>query len=276
MSGVDKDPVAVLYARKNAEVLGLNHIDVQEVDFESFAIHEYEAIHIDPDRRGNNRTVQGDFFQPPLPAVVDRIGEHVFATIKTAPATPRHSCLPETAAFEWIGNRRECKQQLVHLNHELPVTEQYKATRVVDGGKCYHFSAEKKEVEQLAEIASKIDSHIYEPHSSILAGRMTDALAIRYGLSRLASDIVYLTGDGSANDKMMRRFRVDAVLPLDLRKVSGYLREHSIGSLEVKNRGIMKFVVEKFEKLKTSGENRAVLFLTRHVANQVAIIAGRA
>ena len=250
--------------------------EARQLAFEDLNTAEFDAIHLDPDRRKQGRTVHGDFFQPTLSEIFNRLPPEKFAAIKIAPATPWHESIPMDAEREWIGNRRECKQQVIWAGAAALKPGHLRATRVVDGGKAYHFLTDVASLGELATVAEKIGSFLYEPHSTILAGQMTDALANRYGLERMASDMVYLTGDDSANDRMMRRFQVEETLPVDPRKISARLKELNVGQLEIKNRGVPKFTVEKFERLKMVGDESRVLFLTRHRATQVAIIATRA
>lgn len=274
--GIDIDPVATLYAQKNIEAYGLAFAEARQLAFEDLQLDEFDGLHLDPDRRKQGRTVHGDFFQPSLPEIFKRLPAGKFAAIKVAPATPWQECVPLDVEREWIGNRRECKQQVIWAGTAAVNPGHVRATRVVDGGKAYHFLTDVLSLDEPAAVAEKIEAYLYEPHSTILAGQMTDALANRYQLKRMASDMVYLTGDGSANDRMMRRFQVTDVLQMDPRKISARLKELNVGHLEIKNRGVPKYTVDNFERLKISGDETRVLFLTRHRATQVAIIAVRA
>lgn len=276
VTGVDIDPVATLYAQKNIEAYGLANAEVRQMAFEDLQLNEFDAIHLDPDRRVQGRTVHGDFFQPSLPEIFDRLPPENFAAIKVAPATPWQESIPMDCEREWIGNRRECKQQVIWAGAAALKPGHVRATRVIDGGKAYHFLTDVASLGEPAAVAEKVGTFLYEPHSTVLAGQMTDALANRYGLKRMASDMVYLTGDGTANDRMMRRFQVEEILPVDPRKITARLKQLNVGHLEIKNRGVLKFTVEQFNRLKLAGDETRVLFLTRHRATQIAIIATRA
>ena len=281
-TGVDNDPVTTLFAQRNLEVHNLLNASTAECNFEDFDLADFDAVHIDPDRRAKGstagRTTHGDFFSPSLPSIFQRLNESKFeskfAAIKVAPATLASVCLPDQYEIEWIGDRRECKQQLIWTGVAVENPGTMTATRV-DGGQVHHFITNAKLLNEPAPVASEVALYLFEPHSSILAGQMTDAFANSCELKRLASDIVYLTSDSPVQHSMMRRFCVEAVLPIDARKVHEYFRERQVGLLEIKNRGVPKFVVEKFERLKLSGDEKRVLFLTRHRRTQVAIVATR-
>ena len=256
----------------------MQNASTAECDFEDFDLAGFDGIHIDPDRRAKGstagRTTHGDFFSPSLPSIFERLPESKFAAIKVAPATLAVDCLPEQFELEWIGDRRECKQQMIWTGAAVRNPGAMTATRVEDG-EAFCFQTDAQSLNEPATVANEIAGYLYEPHSTILAGQMTDAFANSCELKRLASDIVYLTSESQVQHDMMRGFVVEAVLPIDARKVLEYLKQQKVGLLEIKNRGVPKFVVEKFERLKLNGDEKRVLFLTRHRRTQVAIVATR-
>lgn len=275
-TGIDKDPLAILYAQKNLEVNELGNSLVQHSSFEEAELDGYDGIHIDPDRRAHGRTTHGDLFLPTLPQIVARLAKTNKAIgIKVAPATPYHECLPVQHEQEWIGNRRECKQQVIWLGASAVSPGRATATRVVRGGRSYQFQADKEMLQSPAAVAKSVGRYVYEPHSTVLAGAMTDAIAIHYGLRRLARDIVYLTGKRRVRDRMLRRFRVIEVLPLEIRKLEIRLNELKIGQLEIKNRGVPQYTVDNCKKFRLQGDDSAVLILTRQLLQQIAIITQR-
>ncbi len=275
-AGMDSDPLASLFAQKNLEVNQLNDSSVANISFEQVELNDFDGIHIDPDRRAHgvkSRTTRGDFFSPTLAQIIARVGPGQAVGIKVAPATRCALSMPEHHELEWIGNRRECKQQVIWLGSFVRSPGRLTATRVITGGRSCHFHAEKQMQESPAEVAPVIEKYIYEPHSTLLAGSMADAIANQYGLRRLGHDIVYLTGDNRVSDRMLRRFKVKDVVPLSLRRVVLRLSELKVGNLEIKHRGIPLFTVEKFQQIRTRGDEPAVLILTRHQSQQIAIIA---
>ena len=275
VTGFDIDAVATLYAQQNIEVYGLPFANVFQTAFEDLPLSDFDGFHLDPDRRSKGRTVQGDFFEPSLPEIFRRLPPGKFAAVKVAPATPWHDCIPADAEREWIGVRRECKQQVIWTGAAVAKPGHLRATRVSDKGKAYHFLTDAAALEQPAAVADAINDYLYEPHSTILAGQMTNAIANRYDLKKLATDMVYLTGDEVVKDRLLRRFQVEEIMPIDPRKIAARLKEMDVGRLEIKLRGVHKFLTEKFERLKLSGNETRVLFLTRHRKTQVAIIAKR-
>jgi hypothetical protein len=275
-TGMDRDPLASLFAQKNLEVNQLNDSSVANISFEQIKLNDFDGIHVDPDRRAHgvqSRTTRGDFFSPTLAQIIARVDPGQAVGIKVAPATRWSPSMPGHHEREWIGNRRECKQQVIWLGTCVRSPGRLTATRVITGGRWCQFHAEKQLLESAAPVAPVIRKYIYEPHSTILAGSMTDAIANQYALQRLGHDIVYLTGDDRVSDRMLRRFKIRDVVSLSLQKVALRLSELKVGNLDIKHRGIPLFTVEKFHRIRTRGDEPAVLILTRHHGRQIAIIA---
>ena len=154
--GVDNDPVTTLYAQRNAEVHDLQNASTAECDFEDFDLAGFGGIHIDPDRRAKGstagRTTHGDFFSPSLPSIFERLPESKFAAIKVAPATLALDCLPEQFELEWIGDRRECKQQMIWTGAAVRSPGAMTATRVEDGEAfCFQTDAQSLSLIHISE-----------------------------------------------------------------------------------------------------------------------------
>ena len=65
------------------------------------------------------------------------------------------------------------------------------------------------------------------------------------------------------------------MLPLDLRKINEVLRERHIGRLEIKKRGVDHDPEAIRKQLLLSGNEAAVLFLTKLAGKHTAILAHR-
>ena len=280
-TGIDNDSVTTLFASHNLQHFLQTHqishsaATALNSDFADIDLSDFSAIHLDPDRRKGRRTTDGRHFSPSLIDVFDRVSESQMVSIKVAPATPIEDCFPEQLHRQWIGDRRECKQQLLWLGSDLP-PHQRSATLVLDDGSNYHIGCEGRTDIDRA-IAPSLKRYLYEPHSMVLAAKLEDHLATKHGLQRIAKSTPYFVSEALVEEPLLKRFRVIEMFKLDIKTVHRFLSEKDVGEIELKQRGIDKVTFERFRKLKLSGSKKATLFLTRYGAPEKrrAIVAKR-
>jgi hypothetical protein len=271
--GVETDELTALFAAKNLDVLGLDHATVLQTTFEDFGIERFDGIHIDPDRRVKNRTVRGDFFQPSLSEIRQRVRSRQSLAIKVAPATPPHHSTPTDAETQWIGDNRECKEQVIWSAAVAENPGCRTATYINSQHKAFHFTATREELTLgRPKPPEKLGTDIYEPHPTILAAGLVNSLARRLGLKPLDAHIDYLTGTPTQPCKLIRKFRIDVELKLNLKLLSKELRQRKIGQIVVKKRGIDQAIFDNIQALKIAGENKATVIATRHNGNRLALI----
>lgn len=275
--GVELDELTCWFAQRNIQVnsLDLDTVNVRHADFSDFDLAGFEGLHFDPDRRIKERTVHGNRFSPNLQAVFSRVSPQCSIAVKVAPATPCADYFPEQIQREWIGDHRECKQQVlwhgpatVHPGHRT-------ATYVGKGGVISQISVAESDLDQTVEFFDSIRQYVFEPHPTVLAAKLTDSIARRKGLGRFASNIAYLTGDQPIDDPLLVQFEVLDVLPLNLRKTLRILQILEVGKVEIKKRGIDDVSAVQFGRIRLEGPNQATLILTRIGQNRIVIIARR-
>ncbi len=271
--GIDVDELTAMFANRNLQVLGLQHAQATQNSFEKFSLDRFHAIHIDPDRRVKNRTVRGDFFQPALGDIQQRLGRDQSLAIKVAPATPPHRSTPTESEIQWIGDNRECKEQVIWSG---PITENpgcRTATYVNSQHQAFHFTATAKEFERSRpKPPEKLGPAIYEPHPTVLAAGLVNALARQMHLRPIDGAIDYLTGIPTTKCALLRKYRIDVEMKLNLKLLFKELRQRKIGMIVVKKRGVDKAIIENIQALKIAGENKATIIATRHNGRRLALI----
>ncbi len=276
-TAVDNDELTCLFAKRNLEVNSIDPdlVSIQETDFANFDLKGIDGIHIDPDRRVKERTVQGNRFSPSLVDVFERIDPDCTVAAKVAPATPVASYFPQGLQREWIGDHRECKQQILWSGPATDKPGHRTATYVGKQGVISQISVEESELELPPIVFDSIRRYIFEPHPAVLAAGLADAIARKNGLGRFTSSIVYLTGDEPVSDPLLPQFEVLDILPLDLRTTVRALGKLDVGEVEFKKRGIENVTAAQFARMKIDGRNKATLILTRLGRTRVAVIAKR-
>lgn len=287
--GVDSDELTCLFAERN---LRLNTVSVEHVGgigdalatqsvlgvshaaFAEFDLADFDGIHIDPDRRVGERTVRGNRFSPSLTEVLgSTVGKSL--AIKVAPATPPIAELPLTVQREWIGDHRECKQQVLWLGPIAAQPGHRTATYVGRKGRVSQISVPAAEAVVPRSSVNEIGRYVFEPHAAVLAAGLEDALAQQFDIAKFTSSIAYLTGDTPIRDPLLANFEVIEVLKLQLRNTVAALRALDVGEVEIKKRGIENVTVDTFRRMKLEGSGTATVILTRYGKTRIAIIARR-
>ncbi len=275
--GVDSDPIASRFAAANLNAVGIDNARVECCQFESFDLKDFDGIHVDPDRRSNGRTVKGSFFEPSLPSVFERLAlNRQLIGIKVAPATE-----VEPFAFpverEWIGGWRECKQQVLWAGPQVEEGARVATVVAKDGAHCHFRLPDSAEQVGPPKMAEEIGPYIYEPHASVLAAGLGEAIADKYSMQYLARGIAYMNSDRvhSSAEPILKGYRVDKVMQVDLKQIQKSLREMEVGHLIIKKRGVDQVLADNISRLKLSGDQKATIILTRHNKSRRAILVTR-
>ena len=275
--GVEKDPVPACFAASNLKATGCDHARVENVSFEDFDLSPFDAVHFDPDRRVKGRTTTGDFFEPSLADIFDRLSlDRQLVAIKVAPATEIDS-LKFPVEREWIGGWRECKQQVLWAGRDITENSST-ATIVAKDGTCSHFRLSASDGTPTRPTkAETIGPYIYEPHASVLAAGLGEAVAAEHSLQYLSRGIAYMISDRVLKnvEPILKGYRVDDVLPIDVKQIHKKLKDMKVGELVIKKRGVDQVLANNVSRLKLTGDQKATIMLTRHDKSRRAIMVTR-
>ncbi|MGK2351413.1 THUMP-like domain-containing protein [Cutibacterium sp. V947] len=114
---------------------------------------------------------------------------------------------------------------------------------------------------------------VAEPHpAAIRAGSLS---AIDDSLRMVSDGIAYLTADAPVNSAWLTWFAVKDVLPLDVRTLRSWVRDHRVGTIEIKKRGVDVDPVAWRRRLKPSGPRSVTLICTPTGQNAKALVCDR-
>ncbi len=273
--GVDCDVAAGLLAEANARACGWNaeSLQVQCLEAASVSVGSFAAWHIDPDRRPQGRrTTRVELYQPPLETIESLRTANANAAVKLAPAAIAPESWRESAELQWLGSRGECRQQVAWFGSLARHPGRRSATIVDAAGGPYTIVGDADEP---IPIAAALGCYLYEPHAAILAAHLTGAICRQHHLAAVSPGIAYLTADHHVSDPGLAAFEVQEVLPFDQKQLKAWCREHRIGQLEIKKRGI-DFDPERLRKtIIGTGDNAATLIVTPHAGRTRTIVAAR-
>jgi hypothetical protein len=273
--GVDREVVCEYLAAANARACGFT----SEVcltfctDVSRMPIQPAHYWHCDPDRRiDDQRTTQLELFEPSLDALDRLRGINPNAAIKLAPATQVPPHWWDLCEREWLGSRGECRQQVAWFGSLARHPGRHAATVVAADGSSRNVVGSYSEP---VPVARQLGRYLYEPHAAVLAASLTGAVCREQGLAAVAAGVAYLTGDRLIADAALAAFEVQEVLPFDRKQLRGWCREHSIGRLEIKKRGVKLDPRQLRAEIIAAGDNEATLIVTPLGGHVRAIVARR-
>lgn len=274
--GFDTDDVTRLLAEANADAWGFARDQCRALAHDAtqaMGLAEFSGWHCDPDRRvEGRRTTQGDDFQPPLDALTSILGRLANGAIKVAPATPVPANWQQNAELEWLGSRGECRQQVAWFGALARHPGRRSAT-IVDalGGPRTIVGTGEEPV----PTAAGLGRFLYEPHNTVLAAKLTGVLCGQHALAAAAPGIAYLTSDSLVTDAAMSAFEVLELLPFDQKQLKAWCREHGIGQLEIKKRGV-DLVPDTLRKALLTRGDASATFIVLPLAGSVKVaVVGR-
>jgi hypothetical protein len=229
--------------------------------------------HCDPDRRKEGRrATRGELFDPPLEALDGLLGQNSAAAIKLAPATEAPAAWQEAAELEWLSSRGECRQQVAWFGRLARHPGRHAATMVPAAG-------QQRTVvgipDQPTPAATAIGRYVYEPDAAVLAAKLSAALCLEHSLAAVSSGIAYITSDAVIDDPALDGFEVIEILPFDRKQLRAYCREHGLGRLEIKKRGVELSPERLRKEIAGQGDNAATIIVTPVQKQVRAIIARR-
>jgi hypothetical protein len=113
---------------------------------------------------------------------------------------------------------------------------------------------------------------MYEPDPAVIRAGLVGDLANDVGLCQIDPSIAYLTGPPVSSPFVRGAYRVEEVLPFNLKSLRAKLRALDVGVVDIKKRGTAVEPTELRKRLKLTGDDRRTIILTRSRGRQVAII----
>ncbi|MFE5367319.1 class I SAM-dependent methyltransferase [Streptomyces mirabilis] len=263
---VDRDPLTVAVARANAEALGLaDLIEVREADVTEVGTEAYDAVFVDPARRGGRgRIFDPEAYSPPLSWAVATALEAPLAALKIAPGIP-HEAVPAEAEAEWISDAGDVKEAVLWFGTEpglvratlLPGPRELRGRGLPDPA------------------VREVGRYLYEPDGAVIRAHLVAEVAEEVDGGLVDETIAYITADELRPTSYAAAYEITDRLPFNVKKLKALLRERGVGVLTVKKRGSAVEPEELRKKAlpKQHGPHSATVFLTR-VAGAPTMLLG--
>ena len=268
---VERDPATAAVAAANLGERGrVLCADAEEVAPE--LLSPGVAAFCDPARRSSRgRLWRVEDFTPSWHLVTGLLDGSRPAGVKLGPALP-HALVPGSAEAEWVtaagdtvevalwagpGARPDLDVALLLPDARLPVprpTPERPAPRLPVG---------------------PVARYLYEPDGAVIRAGGVALLGGPLSARLLDPQIAYLTSDDLVATPFATAFEVLEVLPFGLKPLRRWVREHGVGTLEIKKRGVDVDPADLRRGLQTSGRASATLVLSRTPRGAVALVVER-
>lgn len=266
VDAVDLDPLTAAVARANAEALGLAGVHVRTGDAAEVDPRGYQALFADPARRGRTgaRVFDPLAYSPPWPQVMDLAGRAAAACVKAAPGLA-YEFVPEGAEVEWVSFGGEVKEAVLWLGALAPgeassapgAPIRRRATLLPQG---VTLAADG---EPVRADAGPVGRYLYEPDGAAIRAGLVAEVADLVGGHLLDPMIAYVTSDRHVPTPWASCYEISEMMPFSGKRLRAALRERGVGEVVIKKRGSAVDVERLRRDLRLSGENRAVVVLTR-------------
>ena len=230
-----------------------------------------DGIWLDPARRdGVTRLTSPDDWSPSLDEALALAAQRP-AGIKLAPGMHR-DLLPVGLEAQWISVDGDVVE-LVLWSGALARPGVARAALVLRGDQP---PAElRAEADSVDVEVGELGDYLYEPDGAVIRARLIGDLARSLGGRMLDETIAYVTADRLESTPFARAFRVLERFPLDEKLLARELAARTIGTLEIKKRGVDIDPAKLRPRLKLHGDASAVLVLTRIAGARTALLAER-
>ena len=271
---VDVDPVARELTASNVEALGLDDdvwvVAGDAVELVAAArggeVAGCAAAVLDPARRaGGRRLLDPDRWSPPWTTVTALLDRVLTSVVKVAPGLD-HDRVPDGVEAEWVSVGGSIAEALLW---GPAVAATWRRATLVDGAGVHELTAD---ADPGPASTGPVRGWLHEPDPAVIRSGLVSLVATELGATLVDPTIAYLTSDAPAATPWVRSYRVDEVLPFNLKKLKALLRARGVGRVTVKKRGSAIEPETLARQLRGPGSGTAVVVVTRVAGAPTALV----
>lgn len=271
---VDLDPVARELTAANVEALGISDDvwvvagDVVELVAAARGgeVAGCGAAVLDPARRaGGRRLLDPDRWSPPWSTVALLLDRVPTCVVKVAPGLD-HDRVPEGVEAEWVSVGGSIVEALLWGR---AVSSTWRRATLVADGEVHELTAD---ADPGPAPTGSVRGWLHEPDPAAIRSGLMSLVAADLGATLVDPTIAYLSSDARAGSPWVSSYRVDEVLPFNLKKLKALLRERGVGRVVVKKRGSAIEPETLARRLGTDAPGTATVVVTRVAGNPTALV----
>src|SRR4051812_8356193 len=271
---VDLDPLARELTAANAEALGVADrvwvVAGDAVELVDAArggeVAGCAAAVLDPARRaGGRRQLDPDRWSPPwatVAALLDRVPR---AVVKVAPGLD-HERVPAGVEAEWVSAGGSIVEALLWGR---AVSTVWRRASLVRGDAVLELTAD---VDPGPAPSGPVRGWLHEPDPAVIRSGLVSLVATDLGATLVDPTIAYLTSDGPTDSPWVSSYRIDEVLPFNLKKLRTLLRTRGVGRVVVKKRGSAIEPETLARRLRGPDAGTATVVVTRVAGAPTALV----
>jgi SAM-dependent methyltransferase len=230
------------------------------------------AAFCDPARRtSNGRLWRVADFTPSWDLVAGLLNGDRVAGAKLGPALP-HTLVPTAAEAEWVTHGSDTVE--VGLWAGPGARPDLDVALLLPGGRL-EVSRPVAGQPVVSLPVGPVGRFLYEPDGAVIRARGVTLIGQRLGAHLLHPEIAYLTSDTATSTPFATGFEVLEVLPSGLKALRRWVREHEVGTLEIKKRGVDVDPAVLRRQLAPRGPGSATLVLSRTPTGAVTLAVRR-
>lgn len=254
---------------ENATVI---HGSAQNTD-----LTEIDGVWLDPARRtdvkgSTRRLFDPEAFSPPLSFVEQLVDSGMDVGVKLGPGMP-HEAIPETAEAVWISDHGSVIEACLWFGR-LKREDIARAALVIDKDGAHELTSPVTVKADDAAPVGELEEHIYEPDGAVIRSHLISTLLESTGGHLLDEHIAYFTHKDKLSTPFAKGYKVIATHDYNVKKLRSWVKANSIGTLDIKKRGV-DVTPEELRRILLAGtpksaKNKATLVLARIGDKRVA------
>jgi hypothetical protein len=270
---VERDPATAVLARHNLDLarraLGADapaaEVIIADLADEPVRPEPGDGVYLDPARRTSaGRIWRPEDFSPPWSQVQTLLRREGPTAIKLGPGLP-HELIDDGVEAEWVSAGGDAVEVALWSGAGAR-PGRWSALIMPD----HRIVAEPVELPVSPPLR-----YVYEPLGAVIRSRAIGTLGRQLGASLLDEKLAYLTSDELTATPAATGFEVIEELPYHEKALRAWVREHGIGSLEIKQRGIDLDPAMLRRRLKPRGPEAATILITRTPAGARTLVVRR-
>ncbi|NYE95203.1 hypothetical protein FHU41_001424 [Psychromicrobium silvestre] len=279
VTAVEQDEITAACATLN--LMPFPEVRVIQADATEVELGEADGVWLDPARRstsssGTTRIFDPEAFSPPLSFVEGLAAKGLPVGVKLGPGIP-HESIPAGCEVQWVSVDGDLVEATLWFNNLARPGIRRAALLLGAQGAAELSSAQDYLPGDQHPPLGPLEGYLYEPDSAVIRAGLVVDLAKHLGAHLIDPQIAYLCSAELQSTPFARVYRVEQVLPYNVKGLRQWVREQNIGSLEIKKRGTAVTPEELRKQLLGSGSKKkgttaATLVLTRIGQERVAAV----
>lgn len=262
---VERDPVTAVLAQANLALAGWpGQVRVGDAADAVAEVGPRDAVFADPARRtSRGRSWDPADLSPPWAVLAPLLDPSRLACLKLGPGLP-YRMLPDSAEVTWVSDHGDLVEASLWSGTGTPGRRR---ALLLPGGEQISASDDCP--------VRAIGRYLYEPDPAVSRAGASGTLAGLLDAGRVAPEVAYLTSDRLVPTALACAFEVLERLPLREPVLRAWVREHRVGTLEIKKRGIELDPAGLRRRVRPKGPAQATWVITPTPGGAVVLVVAR-